>query len=89
MERNHSNAQNAEEALPKARICLNMCDLTVLAQSLFPLGMRSTDPATHRCVYIQERDHMLATSQDVASPLPEQISWPGTPLHIQKGQNKG
>lgn len=87
MERNHLSVRNAEEASPKVRICLSMCVLIVLVQSLFPLGL-STNPATHRCVYIQERDLMLATSQAVASLLPEQISWLGILPHTQKELNK-
>jgi hypothetical protein len=59
-----------------------------LAQSLFPLGSGSANLATHRCVYIQERDLILATSPDVASLLPEQISWLGILPHIQKEPNK-
>ena len=31
---------------------------------------------------------MFATSQDVASHLPELISWLGIVLHIQKEQNR-
>lgn len=88
MERNHLSVRNAEEASPKVRICLNMYVLIVLAQSLFPLGLRSTNPATHRCVYIQEKDLMLATSPAVASLLPEQISWLGILPHTQKELNK-